>query len=79
MGAETVKSNQLLHQLAERFPRTHKNTSVSTFDFQAAWNQAIFLALSFIISCCIRGCGLLMMLIRETSAPTSHIHMQFAL
>ena len=44
MGAETVKSNRLLHQLAERFPRTHTNASISTFDFQAAWNQASFLA-----------------------------------
>ena len=44
MGAEIVKSNQLLHQLAQQFPRTHTNSSVSTFDFQAAWNQASFLA-----------------------------------
>ena len=36
MGAETVKNNQLLQQLAGRFPKTHKNSSVSTFDFQAA-------------------------------------------
>ncbi|CAK0784091.1 hypothetical protein CVIRNUC_007294 [Coccomyxa viridis] len=40
MGAETVKSNRLLHQLAERFPKAHPNSSVSTFDFQAAWDQA---------------------------------------
>ena len=43
MGAEIVKNNQLLHQLAQQFPRTHTNCSVSTFDFQAAWDQASFL------------------------------------
>ena len=43
MGAEIVKSNQLLHHLAQQFPRTHTNCSVTTFDFQAAWNQASFL------------------------------------
>ena len=42
--AEIVKNNQLLHQLAQQFPRTHTDCSVSTFDFQAAWNQASFLA-----------------------------------
>ena len=46
MGAEIVKNNQLLHRLAQQFPRTHANCSVSTFDFQAAWNQASFLALN---------------------------------
>ena len=45
MGAETQKSNRLLRQLAKQFPRTQKNSSVSTFDFQAAWDQARFLAM----------------------------------
>ena len=44
MGAEIVQNNQLLHQLAQQFPMTRTSCCVSTFDFQAAWNQARFLA-----------------------------------